>query len=570
MKQFWRRGMIVGSMLAVVSLLAVACGQDATPAATTAPAATAVAATPTAAPTATVAPKDPELYAELVFAQKDAPASTHPASSHISPPLSPMYDRPVIADASPFRAGLGRLDYLPLIFSKWGFNTDYTKLEITITDKAVFHNGDPVKISDIAWMYNDYYRRDDVSKIATSLPNAIRGEDSIATVTGANTLEFSRKDGAPIASAHLFDSVLRQWSGVIPEKDFTAKGFDGFNKAPIGSGPYRFVSKSPGLLKFERIGKHHMFDPKAETITSIMVPESSVRLSLIQAGRVDVANEVDMDDADAAKKSGYQLWSDPASKYVKLYFGGTVSPYDKGVAPWATDDEKGKKVRLALTLAINVDEMCTELVLGLCTKMKADHPTPNAAHLSERNYDLDKAKALLTEAGYPNCFPIAMPQIVIGGAPRIPAEHQAAANYFEKLGCKTSITPWDWSVALADWRDPKKAESTDGKIWAMSITTFVGASDRDWQFYMHPYRISGWEDAYVQKQALALQSIRGYYENPEFNKVEKALIDYIHEKVGYIPLYAIPEISIIGKGFVRWDNPGWGDTTIIHGLVFRR
>jgi len=565
MRLLSHKGLVIGSLLAIISLMAAACSQDATPAATQA------AATPVAAPTATAAPTPApsEDYAELIFAQKDYPPTNLPASSYLSPPLSPMYDRPVIINADLLRSGKGSLTYEPLIFTDWGFTKDFRGINVTITDKAKFHNGKPVTSTDLVSQYNDYFGTPEVKKIELSMSSGKTNEKTKATVTGAQTFQIAKQTEGTISPSHLFDHILRRWSGVIPMETYLQMGFAEFNDSPIGSGPYRFVSRSPGLLKFERTGTHHVFDPKAKAISVLLVPESSVRLSLIQAGRLDVADEVNLDDAKTAQTLGYTLFSDPASKYVKMYFGGTVSGIDKGVAPWATDDEKGKKVRKALALAVDVDTMCKELVLGLCNPITGDHPTPNAAGIPAHGYDLAKAKSLLAEAGYPDCFPIAMPQIVIGGAPRIPAEHQAVANYFEKLGCKTTITPWDWSVSLAEWSAPHKAETTDGKIWAMSITTFFGAADRDWQFYDEPYRISGWNDAFVQARVDEMLAARDW-SNPAFNVAEKALLEYMHEKVGYIPLYAIPEISIIGPGFVRWDNPGHSDDRNIHGLVFKR
>jgi peptide/nickel transport system substrate-binding protein len=145
---------------------------------------------------------------------------------------------------------------------------------------------------------------------------------------------------------------------------------------------------------------------------------------------------------------------------VGITLGGqwsTKPTYDPTV-PWALpDQEKAKKVRLALNLALDKQAVIDAALGGLGTPSVAvgfffqDKPwTP--ADLKPFPYDPAQARKLMAEAGYPNCFEFTMNLVAWPGRAYLPLVGEAVATQWEaNLGCKIKRRPLDRAVFTNDF-----------------------------------------------------------------------------------------------------------------------
>src|SRR6185437_11928181 len=97
---------------------------------------------------------------------------------------------------------------------------------------------------------------------------------------------------------------------VVPKKYFESVGEDGFKKAPIGAGPYKFVSQKPGIeVVLEAFPQYWRRVPNVKTIVMRSVPDATTRALMVQTGEADIAYALDGTTAEGIK-------ADPKLKIV--------------------------------------------------------------------------------------------------------------------------------------------------------------------------------------------------------------------------------------------------------------
>ena len=151
---------------------------------------------------------------------------------------------------------------------------------------------------------------------------------------------------------------------IVPKKYLESVGPDGFRKHPIGLGPYKFVSSTPGVdLVMEAYEGYWRKMPSVKRLVYKSVPEATTRMAMLKRGEVDLAYLLDAPMAEDVKR-------DPN---LKLVFSGGIATYYLDFldmwdpkSPWAD-----RRVRLAANYAIDRKGLSQAETLG------ASPPTGN-------------------------------------------------------------------------------------------------------------------------------------------------------------------------------------------------
>jgi peptide/nickel transport system substrate-binding protein len=226
----------------------------------------------------------------------------------------------------------------------------------------------------------------------------------------------------------------------VPKKYFAQVGADGFKKAPVGLGPYKFVSHTPGVeLVMEAFEGYWRKMPSVKRVVFKMVPESTTRVAMLKRGEVDVAYLLEAPQAIELKR-------DPS---LRLAFSGGIAVFFLDFldmwdpkSPWAD-----QRVRLAASLALDRRSLSEAETLG------ASKPAGNfvprtfdfALPLEPQAYDPARAKKLLAEAGYPNGFDA-------GEFHQLPPYFglgEAIVQYLGAVGIRTTMRPMERAAYLA-------------------------------------------------------------------------------------------------------------------------
>src|SRR5256712_5425880 len=226
---------------------------------------------------------------------------------------------------------------------------------------------------------------------------------------------------------------------------------DGAERHPVATGPWKFVKHVRGdRIVYEAVENHWRATPHFKRMVFLKVPEPSTRMAMLRAGSVDVI-EIGGEYADELKKVGVRTIVMPNVSWVYIILGGqwpTKPTYDPKV-PWALPDaERARKVQLALNLAIDKHAIMQRVLGGLGTVMGSWLMYPNDPWASDAlkkpyPYDPARAKALLTEAGYPSGFGLTMNLTAWPGRGYLPDVGEAVATYWEKVGIKVERRPVD-------------------------------------------------------------------------------------------------------------------------------
>jgi peptide/nickel transport system substrate-binding protein len=277
----------------------------------------------------------------------------------------------------------------PSLAESWTASKDGLTYEFVLRNGIKFHNGDPVSADDVKFSFERY--RGGAAKLLKERVREVR-------VVDARRVRFVLKE--PWPDFLTFYGTTATGAGwVVPRKYVEKVGDDGFKKAPIGAGPYRFVSVTPGIeLVLEAFEDYWRKVPSVKRVVLKSVPDETTRAAALKRGEVDVAYFLNGPIAEEVRRTpGLRLM---AVRTNSVFFLDFVDQWDPK-SPW-----HDPRVRLAASLAIDRKAINEAESLGF------SGPTGNivprhmefALPIDAHPYDPKRAKQLLAEAGYANGF----------------------------------------------------------------------------------------------------------------------------------------------------------------------
>jgi len=275
----------------------------------------------------------------------------------------------------------------PSLAESWTVSPDQRTYEFKLRQGLKFHNGDPFTAEDVKFSFHR-------AKGAKLLQDKVQE----VVIVDPHRVRFVLHEPWPDFMT-FYGTFATSAAWIAPKKYIEQVGVDGFKKAPVGLGPYKFVSHTPGVeLVMEAFEGYWRKTPSVKRLVYKSVTEATTRLAMLKRGEVDIAYLLDATLAEEVKR-------DPN---LKLAFSGGIGTYYLDFldqwdpkSPW-----HDKRVRLAASLAIDRRGISQAETLG------ASRPAGNivprtfefAIALEPHPYDPAKAKQLLAEAGYPNGF----------------------------------------------------------------------------------------------------------------------------------------------------------------------
>ncbi|MBV7696309.1 ABC transporter substrate-binding protein [Streptomyces sp. TRM70350] len=269
----------------------------------------------------------------------------------------------------------------PRLATKWEANKTLDRWQVTLRE-ATFHDGKPVTAADVLYSY----RRIADPKQAFRAKASLEPIDLDASrATGERSVEFVLK--RPTAE---FPNVLAAFGAyIVPEN---ASDFD---KKPIGSGPFRFVSFAPGRSAvFRRYDDYWEGAPHLDELEFVVANEESARVNALLGGQVEYAHELNPTTARAHENQG-QI------EIVRLRNSAMQAFVMKTDRPPFDD----KRVRQAFFLIADRKELVDGALSGageIGNDLFGKGYEYYADGLPQREQDLDKARALLKQAGADN------------------------------------------------------------------------------------------------------------------------------------------------------------------------
>src|SRR5262249_5504100 len=211
-------------------------------------------------------------------------------------------------------------------------------------------------------------------------------------------------------------------------------------------GPYKFVSHTPGVeVVLEAYEGYWRTVPHTKRLIMKGVPEAATRLAMLKKGEADIAIAVEGSVAEEVQRDQRLTLVDTRAPGI-MWIEFTDQWDPKSV--WAD-----KRVRLAVNYALDRQAINEAACLGYCPPAGVIVPRvmDYALQTEPLPYDPQKAKQLLTEAGYPNGFDA-------GDLVPIPpffTVAEAAVNYLNAVGIRVKMRPMERAAFYAAWREKK-------------------------------------------------------------------------------------------------------------------
>jgi peptide/nickel transport system substrate-binding protein len=277
----------------------------------------------------------------------------------------------------------------PSLAEAWSASEDGLTYDFTLRQGATFHNGAPVTANDVKFSFERY--RGASHDLMSARVAAIE-------IADPRRLRFRLKEPWPDFLTFYSTATAAGW--IVPRQYIEKVGDEGFKKAPVGAGPYKFVSFNPGVeLVLEAFDQYWHSRPNVKRLVFKVIPDETTRLAALKRGEVDIAYSIRGELAEELRRTqGLTLKPAVVQGVFCLYFPDQWDPK----SPW--HDER---VRRAASLAIDREGTNQALTLGYSlttgNPIVADHyeffwqpPKPV--------YDPEEAKKLLAEAGHRNGF----------------------------------------------------------------------------------------------------------------------------------------------------------------------
>ncbi|MFE9673874.1 ABC transporter substrate-binding protein [Streptomyces sp. NPDC006259] len=266
----------------------------------------------------------------------------------------------------------------PRLAASWEPDRTLARWRVTLRE-ATFHDGRPVTAEDVLYSY----RRIADPKQAYRAKASLEPIDLDASrATGNRAIEFVLK--RPTAE---FPNVLAAFGAYIVPENATD-----FDKKPVGSGPFRFVSFAPGRSAvFRRNDAYWDGAPHLDELELVVVNEESARVNALLGGQIEYAHELAPTTARAHEGKG-------RIEIVRLR-GSAMQAFCMKTDRAPFDD---KRVREAFFLIADREELVDGALSGagvVGNDLFGKGYEYYADDLPQRAQDLDRARALLRQAG---------------------------------------------------------------------------------------------------------------------------------------------------------------------------
>ena len=421
----------------------------------------------------------------------------------------------------------------PSLAESWSMSPDGLVYDFVLRKGVKFHNGDAVTAEDVKFSLERY-------RGASAKPL----KESVAAMETPDPGRVRIRLKRPWPDFMTYYGSLTTGAGwIVPRKYLEKVGDDGFKRAPVGAGPYRFVSFNPGVeLVLEANESYWRKSPSVKRLVLKSIPDEATRLAMLKRGEADVVYLLQSALAEEARRTaGLTLRPTPI---VSTHWLAFLDQWDPK-SPWAD-----RRVRLAANHAIDRQVMNEAITLGFSRITWSIIPQSFDFYWQPPAYPYDpaRAKQLLAEAGYPRGFDAGD----FWCEPATATMSEAAIGYLQAAGIRVRLRPLERAAFFKGYQEKKLkdiAYTITGAFGnaATRIETFVASGGT--------YVYGGYPDidGLFREQA-------GELDRKRREAMLQRIQQLMHEKAMYAPIWELgfihaqgPRVAESGLGLIL----GW-------------
>lgn len=328
------------------------------------------------------------------------------------------------------------LEIIPQLATAWETSSDGTQVTMQLREGVVFHDGTPFNAEAVAANIErsqtlDVSRRKSELKSITS--TEVTGEYEIV-------LTLAGPDATLIAQ-------LADRAGMMVSPTAAAAAGADFGLNPVCSGAFAFEERvAQDKIVLRKFDDYWNADAiHFDSVTFLPIPDTTVRLANLQSGDIDMLERLAATDlAQAEGDSGIVVDSAVSLGYQGITFN--INNGEKGDNPWGND----KRLRQALSHAIDRGALNQVVFEGAFAPGNQSFPPTSPWYnksLPVEGADIEKAKALLTEAGYPDGIEL---EVQVPNSTEPLAVMQVIQAMAGQAGIDIKLTSKEFATLLSD------------------------------------------------------------------------------------------------------------------------
>ena len=296
--------------------------------------------------------------------------------------------------------------FIPAVASDYIISDDAKTYTFTLRDGITFHDGTPVTIEDVKYSIDRYAEIQGESSAFSSLVDSVEVQDDKTLVVN---LKESYSEFLPMMTI-----------AIIPQSNEDPAG------NPIGTGPFKYVSYTPGQ--------------SLDSVEFKFIADVDTAFVELQAGTIDILKYLTSAQAETLGDD-YNIVQGSMNLVHAMYLNSAYEPLSK------------TEVRQALCYAVDRDAI-NNFIFGGKSHIIGSHMIPAMSKYYEPeaetvySYDPEKAKELLADAGYADGFDL---EITV---PSSYSQHvdsaQIIADELSQVGINVTLNQVEWSTWLQD------------------------------------------------------------------------------------------------------------------------
>ncbi len=351
-------------------------------------------------------------------------------------------------------------DLTPMLAESWESNDDGTVWTFNIRQGVEFHDGAPLNAEAVAANLQRFVNPDVGAAYAFLLGTV----EEIEAVSEYELQLSLSQPFAPILS-HLSHSFI----GIVSPNQLEGISPDDTIEEPIGTGPYRIVDWSRGdSLSVEVNDSYWGPAPSIPNVTFQFIPESSAQIVALETGEVDAMMRVPPQEvARLEADPNIEVVRESSVRQIYIGFNNERAPFND------------VRVRQALNYAVNKQEIVDGLFEGFTV---ADAPVVPAvfghASVGPYDYDPDRARELLAEAGFPDGFEMTIHHPT-GRYPLDATVAEVVQDQLSEVGIDVTLETREWSSYLDFTSQPPGQAEYDAFMLGWGTVTL----DSDYGLY---------------------------------------------------------------------------------------
>ena len=325
-------------------------------------------------------------------------------------------------------------DMIPALAESYTISEDFLTYTFALRDGVLFHDGTPMEAEDVVYSFNTCAASTEDSSLKAALSNV-----ASVKIAAENQIEI------------VLTKADSDFLAFVAQVFITPEGYADQATAPVGTGPFRYVSrKVQENFIIEKFADYWGEPAKLDRAIMKIYEDSTAMNTALAGGAVDLMMHVPISQAQSLAGK-FDILEGTMNLVQALYLNNAVEPLND------------VRVRQALCYAVDVDALLQLTSDGHGTKLGSSMYPAFKKYFDDSltgyyAYDPEKAKALLTEAGYPDGFDLTI--TVASNYPQHKDVTYVLAEQLNAAGIHTDIQEVEWNNWLQDVYSDRNFEAT--------------------------------------------------------------------------------------------------------------